>query len=300
MSNEGTIKVVHAVAGLLTVTAKILKPDDTVRDSQTAIVLSDSGHANLYTNSGAITLEAGDSIVPYFDGVSYGNGERYEPIVSTSVDAIQDQTDKLDSMIEEDSGGNLFTTTALQNAPTAEMSETELHDALDSYTAVSGSIKNIEDDTNELQGNQDDWITATGFATVNPDNATIIAIHDLIKVAGTGDVAAIKLAAERLTAARAVYIDNLNVVGTLANTDNANSFKADVSNLDQAISTTESNIRGADGDTLESLSDQLDTVQPATPVNIDHSTESTAYSGSYNETANANIVRNSDPSIQGD
>lgn len=35
-------------------------------------------------------------------------------------------------------------------------------------------------------------------------------------------------------------------------------FKADVSNLDQAISTTEGNIRGADSDDLKVLSDQLD------------------------------------------
>ena len=31
-------------------------------------------------------------------------------------------------------------------------------------------------DTNELQTNQGDWLTATGFATVNPDNAGIAAV----------------------------------------------------------------------------------------------------------------------------
>ena len=41
-------------------------------------------------------------------------------------------------------------------------------------------------------------------------------------------------------------------------------------NVDQKISTTETNIRGADSDTLETLSDQLDGVSAATPVNINH------------------------------
>lgn len=50
-----------------------------------------------------------------------------------------------------------------------------------------------------------------------------------------GNVAAAKTAAEsvdtKLTSDRAGYIDKLNVSGTLANTDNANTFKADVSGL---------------------------------------------------------------------
>ncbi len=77
MANEGVIKVVYPVSGLATLTAKILKPDDTVRDGQSAVSLDDSGHVNLYTNAGAITIEVGDSIVPYVDGVNYGNGEIY-------------------------------------------------------------------------------------------------------------------------------------------------------------------------------------------------------------------------------
>ncbi len=42
------------------------------------------------------------------------------------------------------------------------------------YTAPDNtSISSILADTNELQLNQGNWITATGFATVNPDNAGI-------------------------------------------------------------------------------------------------------------------------------
>jgi hypothetical protein len=41
---------------------------------------------------------------------------------------------------------------------------------------LSSDVTAILADTNELQGNQGDWATATGFATVNPDNASIAAI----------------------------------------------------------------------------------------------------------------------------
>lgn len=45
--------------------------------------------------------------------------------------------------------------------------------------------------------------------------------------------------AVRLSAARAGYLDKLNVTGTLANTDNADSFKADVSRLSMFDPTTQ-------------------------------------------------------------
>lgn len=50
-----------------------------------------------------------------------------------SVDAIATQTSRVDALLE-DSGGDRFTAKALETAPTAEMSEAELHAALDSYT----------------------------------------------------------------------------------------------------------------------------------------------------------------------
>ena len=78
MANEGVIKVQYAVASSVTVTAKILKPDDTVRDAQTAVALDDTGHANLYTNTGAITIQPGDSIVVY-DGAVNKGADEYRP-----------------------------------------------------------------------------------------------------------------------------------------------------------------------------------------------------------------------------
>lgn len=82
MANEGVIKVAFPEAGLGTLTAKILKADDTVRDSQTAVALNDTGHTYLYTNPGAITIESGDSIVPLLSGAGIGAGRTYLPEVN--------------------------------------------------------------------------------------------------------------------------------------------------------------------------------------------------------------------------
>lgn len=79
MANEGELKFGWPTAGLGTVTAKILKPDDTVRDSQSAVALDDSSHAKLYTNGSAITIQTGDT-VQVFDGTDLiGPGKEYRP-----------------------------------------------------------------------------------------------------------------------------------------------------------------------------------------------------------------------------
>ena len=65
----------------------------------------------------------------------------------------------------------------------------------------------------------------------------------------------------RLTAARAGYLDKLNVSGTLANTDNANSFKADVSNL--ALEATLTAIKGTgwSNETLKAIKEYVDELE---------------------------------------
>ena len=52
---------------------------------------------------------------------------------STQLADIVEQTDKLDNMITEDSGGNQFTDAALENVPDASVSADDIHTALDSY-----------------------------------------------------------------------------------------------------------------------------------------------------------------------
>lgn len=60
------------------------------------------------------------------------------------LDGVIEKTSRIDAMIE-DSEGDRFTAKALETSPTAEMSEDELHAALDSYVANGGDIKSIKE-----------------------------------------------------------------------------------------------------------------------------------------------------------
>ncbi len=77
MANEGILKFGWPTAGLGTVTAKILKPDDTVREA--AVALDDSGHTKLYTNAGAITIQTGDTVQVLIGSVLVGPGTEFRP-----------------------------------------------------------------------------------------------------------------------------------------------------------------------------------------------------------------------------
>ena len=79
MANEGILKFGWPTAGVGNVTAKILKPDDTVRDSQSAVALDDSGHAKLYTNASAITIQTGDTIQMSIGSTLVGPGTEFRP-----------------------------------------------------------------------------------------------------------------------------------------------------------------------------------------------------------------------------
>ncbi len=83
MANEGVIKVDYPVTGLGTLTAAILKPDDTTRDSQTAVALVDTGHLGRYSNAGAITIEAGDTVKISIGG-AYLSSAEYIPDVTVA------------------------------------------------------------------------------------------------------------------------------------------------------------------------------------------------------------------------
>lgn len=94
MANEGVIKINYFDDGEVDITCKILKPDDTVRDAQTDVALDDAGHVNLYTNDGAITIEAGDSVIPYKGGVNINAAFEYIPevtVVGFATEAKQDE-----------------------------------------------------------------------------------------------------------------------------------------------------------------------------------------------------------------
>ena len=83
MANEKEIRVSYPISGLGNVTAAIYKPDNTIRDIQTAVALTDLGHPTLYSNDAvSITIEAGDTIQPAVAGQTYGAGEEYIPAVT--------------------------------------------------------------------------------------------------------------------------------------------------------------------------------------------------------------------------
>ena len=75
MANEGVLKFGWATAGLGTITARILEPDETGRNSQTAVALDDTSHDKLYTNNGAITIQAGDTVQVFVGSDLAGSGE---------------------------------------------------------------------------------------------------------------------------------------------------------------------------------------------------------------------------------
>jgi hypothetical protein len=77
-------------------------------------------------------------------------------------------------------------------------------------------------------------------------------------------------------------------------TDYTSARAAKLDNLDQALSTTESNIRGVDSDTLETLSDQLDTVSTfdATTDAVDlNADQSSVTIGSVDSAVDANVTQ---------
>ena len=82
MANEGEIKINYPIAGLSGMTARISKPDNTIRDGQTAVVLDDDVLDNTYTNTGAITIEPGDTITPYLNGVNFGSAGTYQAMLA--------------------------------------------------------------------------------------------------------------------------------------------------------------------------------------------------------------------------
>jgi len=103
-----------------------------------------------------------------------------------------------------------------------------------------------------------DWVTAAG---IKADAVTKIQT-------GLATAAALAIVSgyvddleTRLTAVRAGYLDKLNVTGTLANTDNANNFKADVSNL--ALEATLTAIKGSGwtNETLKAIKEYVDELE---------------------------------------
>ncbi len=77
MANEGILKFGWHEAGLATVTAKILKPDDTVRVA--SVALDDNITSKLYSNPLATTIQTGDTVQVFIGSDLVGFGAEYRP-----------------------------------------------------------------------------------------------------------------------------------------------------------------------------------------------------------------------------
>lgn len=75
-----------------------------------------------------------------------------------------------------------------------------------------------------------------------------------------------------------------------AKTDNLPTDPADQSQVESAISTTESNIRGVDSDTLKTISDQLDVVQTDLDAPNQYKADVSALATEVNATSNKNEI----------
>lgn len=104
-----------------------------------------------------------------------GKIDAVDNFVDTEVGAIKAVTDKLDTAMELDGAVYRLTTNALEQAPTggsaptaAAIADAVLDEAMSGHTTAGTLGKAVADtlaDTAELQTNQGNWATATGFST---------------------------------------------------------------------------------------------------------------------------------------
>jgi len=137
-------------------------------------------------------------------------------------------------------------------------------------SAVSALVDELESRLTAIRAGYLDKLNVTGVLA-NTDNANTFKA-DVSGLATASALSAVSALVDdlesRLTAIRAGYLDKLNVTGTLANTDNANLFKADVSNLDATISSrlATTDYIAPDNDGITEIKAKTDNL-PATPAN---------------------------------
>ena len=118
--------------------------------------------------------------------------------LSGDVATLQVTATALDSAMEVDGlGGYQFTTLGLENAPTGGGGDPWITD-ISSYTGVQAGkiVSDILADTAELQTNQGNWLTATGFATT-----AALTAHDNDLTTLTGNIATLQVTATALDSA---------------------------------------------------------------------------------------------------
>lgn len=126
--------------------------------------------------------------------------------IDTVVDAIKVTTDKLDDTLELDSTVYRFTENALEQAPSgtgasaASIADAVWDEATSGHTTAGTFGKAAADilaDTNELQTNQGNWVTATGFSTHSA--ADVVSAMQAVAADFKADVSALATAANLAT-----------------------------------------------------------------------------------------------------
>ena len=154
--------------------------------------------------------------------------------VKSVVDDIKVTTDKLDDTLELDGAVYRFTENSLEQAPSgtgasaASIADAVLDELLADHTGAGSLGKAVADivaDTNELQTNQDNWLTATGFSTHSA--ADVVSAMQAVANDFKADVSALA------TAANLATVDNV-VDAIKLKTDNLPTSPAAVSDIPTA------------------------------------------------------------------
>jgi len=140
----------------------------------------------------------------------------------------------------------------IMNGAYADVNVTHISGTTQTANDNGADINAILEDTNELQTNQGNWVTATGFAT-----SAELSTHDGKLDTVDSNVDSIKSKTDNLPASPAAVGSEMNLADdaiTSAKFDETTAFP--VKSADTG--STQIARTGADGDTLETLSDQVD------------------------------------------
>jgi len=210
-------------------------------------VSSGTGAGQVNLVSGAVALQADQAVnatkIEGLDATDQLDAHDGNPPaasdIKTALEADGSKLDHLWEMTEDDGGVRRYTANALEQAPTGGSAPTavQIREEIDSnstqlaaiVTSTGTTIPGLINDLNnlDLQDVRDAMKLAPseGAAAADSiDDKLADAQADLDNPSQyKADVSTLET---RLSADRAGYLDNLNVAGTLANTDNASSFKA--------------------------------------------------------------------------
>jgi len=225
----------------------VYEPDGSVRTAA-GTTFNEEGSTGYYHASNGDIL-AGDIVIVTEDGAVVGYGE-FEPDVNISdktgfslsvagILAIWHQAlasivtastigKKLKDWVLGTDNKNLISTDAQDLSGTLDVNAKTVEDKT-GYGLSDGAITAAKIAASALDG-KGDW------NTVEPDNTNIVNIHNVVKSGGTGDNAAIKAKTDDLNFTGTDVKATLDGEEVTTDSDSRTASKADVSNLDVAVS----------------------------------------------------------------